>query len=383
MFRQRICVAALSGNVVRIDKIRVEDQSAPGLHDFEASFLRLIEKLCDGCQVEINETGTTMRFKPGILTGGRIVHDCGTSRSIGWYMEGILPLAIFCKQNVQLTLTGITNDHSDLSVDILKNVTLPLLRNFGIGAANLTVKKRGCYPKGGGEVDIFIPIVRELLPVNITEEGLVARVRGTAFCAKVSPTIVSRVVDSARGVLNKLLPDVYISSDHFRGANSGHSAGYSLSLVAETTTGALLSVERTAGAPIAVLEGGGGEGAEDPSLFGFASEGAGAAQDPPEDVGIQAAHMLLREIQKGGVVDCMHQPLVLVLMAMGPEDVCKVKFGEELTQSAVQTLQILKDAFSCVFKIKREKGPNQQQGEGSIVLSCLGTGYKNMSRRVV
>ena len=45
-------------------------------------------------------------------------------------------------------------------------------------------------------------------------------------------------------------------------------------------------------------------------------------------------------------------------------------------------LQILRDAFACVFKIKREKGVDQQ-GEGSIVLSCLGTGYKNMSRRVV
>ena len=141
-------------------------------------------------------------------------------------------------------------------------------------------------------MEISIPIVRELLPVNITEEGLIARVRGVAFCAKVSPTIVSRVVDSARGVLNKLLPDVYISSDHFRGANSGHSAGYSLSLVAESTTGALLSVERTAGAPVAVLDGtqeGEDLSSSDPSLFGFATEGAGAAQDPPEDVGIQVS----------------------------------------------------------------------------------------------
>lgn len=46
-------------------------------------------------QVEINETGTTLRFKPGYVTGGRVSHDCGTTRSLGWFIEGLIPLALF------------------------------------------------------------------------------------------------------------------------------------------------------------------------------------------------------------------------------------------------------------------------------------------------
>lgn len=46
-------------------------------------------------QIEINETGTTLRFKPGYITGGRANHDCGTIRSLGWFIEGLLPLALF------------------------------------------------------------------------------------------------------------------------------------------------------------------------------------------------------------------------------------------------------------------------------------------------
>lgn len=46
-------------------------------------------------QVEINETGTTLRFKPGYITGGRASHDCGITRSLGWFIEGLLPLALF------------------------------------------------------------------------------------------------------------------------------------------------------------------------------------------------------------------------------------------------------------------------------------------------
>ena len=46
-FRQRIVASTLSQKTLKIEKIRDQDDS-PGLHDFEASFLRLIEKITDG-----------------------------------------------------------------------------------------------------------------------------------------------------------------------------------------------------------------------------------------------------------------------------------------------------------------------------------------------
>jgi hypothetical protein len=55
-FRQRLVLATLTGKSIRIDDIRAKDQN-PGLRDFEASLLRLIEKITNGCIVEINETG--------------------------------------------------------------------------------------------------------------------------------------------------------------------------------------------------------------------------------------------------------------------------------------------------------------------------------------
>ncbi len=55
-FRLRIALATLSGRAIRIDDIRANSET-PGLRDFEACFLRLIEKITNGCVVEINETG--------------------------------------------------------------------------------------------------------------------------------------------------------------------------------------------------------------------------------------------------------------------------------------------------------------------------------------
>ena len=115
---------------------------------------------------------------------------------------------------------------------------------------------------------------------------------------------------------------------------AGDSPGYSLSLVAETTTGVLLSVERTANSrpgagsnPTATATGStnwvattGGNGVSSGST-GF------GGPELPEDVGREGAMMLLQEIYKGGVVDSMHQPLVLQLMVLTPEDVSKVCYA--------------------------------------------------------
>lgn len=48
------------------------------------------------------------------------------------------------------------------------------------------------------------------------------------------------------GLLNRLLPDVWVHTDHHAGRTGGDSPGFALSLVAESTTGVLLVAETAA-----------------------------------------------------------------------------------------------------------------------------------------
>ncbi|PWN40500.1 18S rRNA biogenesis protein [Ceraceosorus guamensis] len=348
-FRQRLILSCLTGRPVRIDGIRPDD-TEPGIQDFEAGFLRLIEKMTNGTVVEIGYTGTSVSLRPGTISGGDVTHDCGVSRSVGYYLEWIAVLAPFAKKEVRLTLKGITTGTGDAGVDILRTVTLPLLSQFlpeGTAFASpleLRVISRGMAPGGGGAVQFrspLLPTTSGLRALNFNATGRVRRIRGVASAVRVSPNMASRLVDSSRGVLGRYIPDLYIFADVFRGEEAGRSPGFALSLVSTSTTGALQCAE--------VLS---------------------TPGTPPEDVAEKASRSLLSEIASGGCVGRQHQAHALLLMACGPEDVSKIRLGA-LTPTAIQMLRDIKEFTSVVFKIAHAElaggsavgRPSKAQGE--------------------
>lgn len=80
--RQRLLLSTLSGKAVRIIEIRQLDHE-PGLKEFEVSLIRLLDKVTNGTTVELNETGTSLYYNPGLLIGGSIEHECSLQRGIG------------------------------------------------------------------------------------------------------------------------------------------------------------------------------------------------------------------------------------------------------------------------------------------------------------
>ncbi|KAJ6669555.1 hypothetical protein lerEdw1_000103 [Lerista edwardsae] len=377
--RQRLVLSTLSGRPVKIRKIRAKDDN-PGLRDFEANFIRLIDKITNGSRIEINQTGTTLYYQPGLLFGGSLEHDCSPSRSIGYYLESLICLAPFMKHSLRIVLRGITNDQVDPSVDVLKATALPLLKRFGIDGEELELKvlwvlrksatvastlvriccfqvtRRGMPPKGGGEVVFVCPIKKALKPIQFVDPGKIKRIRGVAYSVRVSPQIANRIVDSTRSILNKFLPDIYIYTDHMKGTSSGKSPGFGLSLVAETTNGTFLSAEL----------------ASNP-------QGEGAAV-LPEDLGTNCAKLLLEEIYRGGCVDSTNQSLVLLLMTLGQQDVSKVLLGP-LSPYTIEFLRHLRSYFQVMFKIETQSSGEQKGGE-KVLMTCVGIGFSNLSKTV-
>ncbi|KAL9679233.1 hypothetical protein QQ045_017089 [Rhodiola kirilowii] len=361
--RLRLLLSTLSSKAIIIDDIRADD-TWPGLRPHEVSLLRLLEKICDDCEIKINETGTKLKYKPGVIMGGRnIVHDCGVSRSVGYFIEPLIVLGFFAKKPLSIKLLGITNDAKDPCVDTIRSTTFPLLLRFGIPKEGLGLKieSRGSPPLGGGEVILTVPVVQNSIKaIRAIDGGVVKRIRGVTYSTRVSSQFENTMIHAARGIFNRLLPDVHIATDHKAGDQAGKSPGYGISLVAETTTGCYISCDTAihhARTELADIE-------EERS-----------EQTPPEEVGEEMACALLEEIRQGGIVDSTHQGLLFLLCALCPPDVSRVRVGK-LSPNGIETLRHIRDFLGVTFIIEPDSSTE------TVVLKCKGCGLKNLSRKI-
>lgn len=318
-----------------------------------------------GTEASVNETGTQVFFKPGILHGGQIEHSCVLSKSITYFLEGIIYLAPFCKFSLNIRLFGVTNNCTDVSIDAFKHASLPVIGKFMFTEGlDVQIVSRGGSPLGGGEVRFKAPICKRLRPVQFTSPGKIKRIRGWAFSMKTNPQMTSRMVDAAKDLLLKFLPDVYIYTDACKGKKGGNCPGFGICLVAETRDGAVYAADSMS----------------DPNK--------GRELMIPEDIGKEAAIRLVQEIYRGGCVDTANQSLALLLMALGPTDISKYQLGT-LTPYTIEFLRHLRDFFGVTFKIDMDKKiPSEDDTESlrvggdKVLLTCLGVGYLNLSKKV-
>jgi RNA 3'-terminal phosphate cyclase-like protein len=65
--------------------------------------------------------------------------------------------------------------------------------------------------------------------------------------------------------------------------------------------------------------------------------------------------------------------LALLWMCLTPEDVSRIRLGT-LSQYTIETLRLLKRGFDVEFKVTPEMETK------TVLMSCLGTGYRNMAK---
>lgn len=305
--KQRLLLSVLSGKPVTIVDIRSECDEAFGLREYEINLIRLLDKLTNGTKIDINSAGTAITFMPGLLHGGQLDHECCTQRGIGYYLDALIALGPFCKIPLNVKLSGVTESSDSPSVDHIKAGALTVLKRFLTVDEGLELKiiKRGLPPLGGGIVVFKCPLRKTLRPIQFTQQGMVKRIRGTAYVCKVSPALGNRAIETAKGVMLKFLPDVYIYADANRGKMSGNAPGFGICLHAETTEGVCFMAQANSHIK--------GEGGREPST--------------PEDIGEKAAMRLLDEIYRGGCCDSTYQWLVTLFMSLGQKHVSKFMTG--------------------------------------------------------
>lgn len=352
LLRHHVVCSILAKRPIRVTHIHA-DEDPMGLQPHEANFLKFIDRVTSGSVFQCTDHNTVLQFSPGMILGGSFSHEVPTTRCVTYLIEVALLLLPFAKFDSRITFVGATQGELDLSVDTIRTVTLRWLQLFGV-QGNLRIIRRGAAPGGGGAVELEVKAIRRLTSATTKERGRVRRVRGIAFASRTAADLPQRMATAAKGELLHLLPDVYVVTDVDNGkANRNERvSGYGVVLVAETTS----------------------------KLCVISQESVAMPQEAPEEVGKRAARLLFDQIYEGGCVDVHHQMLVLLLMALSPDEVSTVRFGQ-LSSSGVSALMLMDSYFGVSCAIKPDPsfaGPNLPP---TTLVTCLGSNAINVWKK--
>ncbi len=101
----------------------------------------------------------------------------------------------------------------------------------------------------------------------------------------------------------------------------------------------------------------------------------------PEDVGRRCAYQLLEMIAQGGCVSTTSASTVLTLMAMGSEDVGRLRLGREVA-GREDTIELARDLKTFGASSWGLRDADDDDTNNDILVSVKGTGVGNVGRKV-
>nr|CAB3265815.1 RNA 3'-terminal phosphate cyclase-like [Phallusia mammillata] len=327
---------------ISINRIRA-NRTNPGLRPQHMTGMQLVRDLCSG-QLTGDQVGSQyIAFIPGMLQSGTYLADTGTAGAVSLLLQVALPCLMFTPGASHLTLRGGTNAEMAPQIDYTIQVLKPILEQFGV-RMDCQIATRGYFPRGGGEVTVQASPVRQLRPINMTNFGTIRRITGRAFVAGVIPfKIAQQMAKSATSVLWRSYREVPINIQAVQEPkNAVIGNGTGIIVVAETTTGCRLS-----------------------------GSALGRKGIQAEQVGSDAAEMLLRNLSYGCCVDEFMQDQLIVYMSLAAGH-SKIKTGPITlhTQTAMHIAQMMTQAQ---FNIMQASPPSTE----SYIIECAGIGHCN------
>jgi len=314
ILRTSVSLAALTMKPIRISKIRA-GRPKPGLKRQHLSGIKLTGELVDASIKGLEVGSTEITFIPSQRRSGSFNIDVGTAGSISLILQAVLPPAVLAPEPITFQIRGGTDVNWSPPIDYLKNVFSPMIGRLG-ASIDIEQKKRGHYPKGGGEVLCKITPAVNLNPVNLVNIGKISAVNGISHCVRLPPHVAERQASSAEEVIRRALEvDVRIRIETYSRKDDHHlGPGSGIVLWADGENGVRLGADQ------------------------LGEKGIRA-----EDVGKSAANQLVREVSTGRAIDSHLADMIVPYLAIanGESKIGITEISTHLTTNLWTIKQIL------------------------------------------
>lgn len=314
ILRNAVALSTYLKKPIRIINIRA-NRPNPGIKAQHYVAIKSIQELCSA-EVSGLEIGSSeITFKPGIVKGGKFKFDIGTAGSITLVYQACILASLNVKEPITINLTGGTDVKWSPSWDYFKHIFLPLIKKMGIVVfPNLIL--RGYYPKGGGEAIITINPTEKVIPLKTSYEDDFSEVMGRINISNLPEHITNRIKHTA--IKTFLKNDLMTSIDIEQ--STSLSPGVGITLWSQTND----------------------------ALVGAAVLGDKGVSS--EEVGMNAANNLLKEIQSYSTVDVYAFDQILPYMVIAKRNGPSCCMVRELSNHASTNMWLLKQFFDVEFE---------------------------------
>ena len=238
VLRTALAFSTLTNIPFRMINIRSK-RNQPGLKQQHLSCIRLLKEMSD-CKVLGDTLGSSeIMFIPGEYKSKNIEFDIQTAGSITLLLQSILLPALFSSKKHKITITGGTDVAWSCPSEYTKEILFPHLRRF-CNNLDISVKKKGFYPKGEGVIELkidpsfditafdsfekFKKTINTLIkPFNLVKKFNLLAISGSAFSSKnlLDKQVSKRMANAARKKLLKLCHATNIRSEYVSSLSTG------------------------------------------------------------------------------------------------------------------------------------------------------------------
>jgi len=323
ILRTAVVLASVLVKDVRVSKIRA-GRSQPGIMAQHLAGVKAAAQLCQASLEGAVVGSSQLEYRPGRAKGGSFRFDVGTAGSVTLVLQVLMPVLAFAPEPSETQVTGGTDVRWSPPTDYLQLVTLPCLRRMGYDA-DLTLVRRGHYPRGGGEVHFSSTPATCLRGLVGADGGEMARIEGVSHATGLPQHVAERQAVAVEKILaERGLPIPNITLDYSQP---------SLSL--SPGSGVVLCGTR-----------------EDGAVLG--ADGLGERGKPAEEVGVEAGRRLIEEAESGAFLDRHMGDMIVPYMALA-EGVSEVSVSQ-ITQHTLTNVRVAELLAGVQFHVQGELG---------------------------
>ncbi len=241
IIRTALALSIITGVGFEITNIRY-NRPNPGLQAQHLQCIKAALELCNGRAEGVEKGGITLRFFPWNLKAKPLVVDMQTAGSITLFLQSILLPCCFLNKKERIEVFGGTDVSWSIPFNFFQSVILFYLKD--IAEIDLTMERRGFFPKGNGKVFFsckpkiakedfknfleFSTYLRKQKTFDLTNRDVLLHLKGVAFASKdlLEKNVAERIARSAQVEFQKYGVPVSIQQEY--GNSLGSGAGITL-----------------------------------------------------------------------------------------------------------------------------------------------------------